>query len=167
MSFWKLSDGTHLEKQESFDSDAIELIPDNTKCIAGIDDVAWGVMKSNDDNTITEDYISITWRLIEPKEYRNQCVFQKIKVYNEKEKTKDRALRMLSAIDTIAGGKLQKIDEMPSDRQLKSALESKRMCITVREWDFDGKKGNWVSAVEPIEKEKPKQEDDEEEDIPL
>src|SRR5690606_38171870 len=70
---------------------------------------------------------------------------------------RDKALRMLAAIDANAGGKLARKGTEPSDDELMLALANKPMVITVKTWEMDtkdGKKeGNWVAAVSPKTKE--------------
>ena len=43
MSFWQLSDGTQAENTTTFESGGgnFDLIPDNTQCIAAIEEAKW------------------------------------------------------------------------------------------------------------------------------
>ena len=148
MSFWNLSDGTSLENNDNFEIEGaggFEPIPNGTQCLAAIEEIKW-------DEYEGDRFINVKWRIMQPSEYEKRVIFHKIKVYGTSmdknpERTADNAKRMLGAIDTIAGGKLQTVQGEPSDMQLMSALAGKMVIITLMIWEFNDKSGNWVSAV--------------------
>lgn len=169
MGFWDLSTGEALEKTEEFDSNTFTIIPDKTKCVATIERAAWAAMSEKSDSP-GEEYIEISWRVSQPNEYKNSVIFQKVRICRDDDKQRDKAIRMLAAIDTIADGGLMELDDRPNDRQLDKALKNKRVGITVGVWDFNGAQGNFVTGVEKIKKTstqntKPKAEEDD--DIPF
>ena len=96
---------------------------------------------------------------MEPEEYANTKVFQKLWVTdldpNAKDKKKaeakrDKARQMLATIDANCGGKLQASGEAPTDESLAMALTNKRpLLIKVMEWQMNGNTGNWVAMVAP------------------
>lgn len=164
MSFWDLSTGEALEKVEEFDSNTFTIIPDGTKCNAVIEKASWNVM-SNKSPDAGEHYIEIAWRVLEPAGYKNSVLFQKIRVRRNDDKQRDKAIRMLAAIDTIADGGLSELEDAPTDRQLDKALRDKKLTITVGVWEMNGNTGNFVTGVEKIKKSstqntKPKIEED-------
>lgn len=144
MSFWNLSDGNEVEEVESFDAKHVSVIPDNTMVVACIDSAEW---KTTDRDG---SFINVTWSVVEG-DYQGFKVFQKIRVNEKDEKKRDKALRMLSAIDTNAGGGLRKLGQEPEDLDLAMNLVNKVMGIKVMVWEMDGSSGNWVSMVQSTE----------------
>lgn len=141
MSFWKLSEGALDKSATSFEAGGGEPIPDNTNVKACIDEISW-------DNFQGESYIKARWTVLDG-EYKGRKVFQKIRVEDQDARKRDKAIRMLAAIDANAGGKLTSVDAMPDDEILQQALCNRPMIIKVQTWEINGKSGNWVSAVGP------------------
>ncbi len=161
MGFWDTSDGEDIKQNTSGEFDAgggrMEVIPDNTSVLACIDEAKW-------DRTQDQDrYISLRWTVLAPEEFKNRKIFQKVWVLDPKpntksdkvEATRDKAKRMLAAIDTNAGGKLLAKGEMPTDESLTLNLTNKPMVIKVMVWEMADRQtggtaqGNWVGAVAP------------------
>jgi hypothetical protein len=160
-SFWNLSDGSDAKEATSGEFDAgggrIEVIPDNTSVLAVIDEAKWD--RTQDQGR----FISLRWSILAPEEFKNRKIFQKVWVLDPKpntkpekvEQTRDKAKRMLAAIDMNAGGKLMAKGEMPTDETLTSCLTNKPMVIRVMVWEMPDKttggtaQGNWVGAVSP------------------
>ena len=146
MSFWNLSDNTQITEEEkagTFESGGgFEPIPAGTQLKACIDDAAW-------DDYEGDFYINVTWSVLEG-EFTNRKVFQKIRVRDDDPKKRDKALRMLAAIDANAGGKLMESGAEPDDNALQIALVNKPMIIKVGVWEMDDRKGNWIQKVAPI-----------------
>jgi len=140
-NFWDDVEKSVTGKFES-GGGSFALIPDNTNLIAAINTAEWKEFQG-------DEYINIRWDVLAPYEYKNRVLFQKIKVYDTDEKKANKAKRMLSAIDTNAGGKLAMLKEAPTDSQLLKALQNKVMVIKVFTWDMGEKSGNWVGAVSP------------------
>lgn len=161
MSFWQTSDNDDATQTgSSFDGGGgnMEPIPDNTTCTAMLDEVKWA---ETNDNAKAE-YISARWRIVKPEIYANRVVFHKIFCTDDKpgakadkiDQTRDKAKRMLAAIDANAGGKLAKLSTKPSDVQLATALLGKAMNIKVMVYDMEDRQdatkrvtGNWIAAV--------------------
>lgn len=161
MSFWKLSDGEEANTGTSGEFDLgggrMEVIPDNTSVLAAIDEAKW------DRNMDQDRFISLRWTILAPEEFKNRKIFQKLWVLDAKpntkpekvEQTRDKAKRMLAAIDTNAGGKLLAKGEMPTDESLTSCLTNKPMVIKIMVWEMPDRtnggtaQGNWVGAVSP------------------
>lgn len=144
MSFWNLSDNEAIKTEEAgtFELGGSEPIPANTQLKACVDDVSW-------DDYELDFYINVTWSVLEG-EYKNRKVFQKIRVNDDDPKKRDKALRMLAAIDANAGGKLMASGQEPDDNALQMALVNKPMVIKVGVWEMNGRKGNWVQKVAPL-----------------
>lgn len=145
MSFWNLSDNSSAGAVgTSFETGGgdIEPIPNNTSVLAAPDE-------AKIDHYEGDEYISLRWTILAPKEYQNRKVFQKIRVFDEDAKKSDKAKRMLAAIDANAGGHLLAAGKQPDDALLTKSLVNKPMLLKIQIWEIDGKKGNWVSAVSP------------------
>ncbi len=142
-SFWTTSDNQEIKPTTTFESGGgNSVIPDNTTCLAMIDEA---MLSSYEGNT----HISIRWQVLEPSVYKGRKVFQKVKVFDTDPKVSDKAKKMLAAIDANAGGKLAQSNEAPSDISLAKALLSKPMLIKVMVWEMNDRTGNWVSMVSP------------------
>lgn len=161
MSFWNLSDGEDVKTNTTGEFEQgggrMEVIPDNTSVLAAIDEAKW-------DRTQDQDrYISLRWTVLAPEEFKNRKIFQKVWALDPKPNTKpekvdqvrDKAKRMLAAIDMNAGGKLLAKGEMPTDESLTACLTNKPMVIKVMVWEMPDRQtggtaqGNWVGAVSP------------------
>jgi len=162
--FWGLSDGgsaadTGTEYEQP--SGNLEPIPDGSSVLAMIDEAKW-------DEKEDADYISLRWSVLSPDEYKNRKVFQKLWVTdddpNAKDasaaaKKRDKARRMLAAIDANAGGKLTKKGGVPTDETLTVCLTNKPMIIKCMLWEMPDHerhgefiRGNWIAAVAPKSK---------------
>jgi hypothetical protein len=150
MSFWNTSEGSKVEGNREFESGGGDMtpIPAKTQVLAAPDEAKWDAPQDGG-----EEFVSIRWSVLAPKEYENRKVFQKIRVNDTDPKKADKAKRMLAAIDANAGGKLLARDEMPTDQQLTACLVNKPMMLMLQVWEMEvqgeKKTGNWVSAVSP------------------
>lgn len=159
MSFWDLSDGdTAKTTQTSYEvPTGGDVIPDKSNVLAMIDKAAW-----KDAYQSSEQFIELTWVVMEPEQFANRKVFQKIWVTDLEPRTvkekgqakaiekRDKARQMLATIDANCGGKLQASGEAPTDESLAMALTNKSpLLIKVMEWEMNGNKGNWVAMVAP------------------
>jgi hypothetical protein len=142
MSLWNFEEKPTEKATGSFESGggSFEPIPSGTQLKAIIDEAKY-------DSYEGESYISLRWVVIDG-EFANRNIFQKLKVFSEDGKKRDKALNMLLAIDANAGGGLSKLKE-PTDMDLMKNLISKPMAIKVEVWEMNDKSGNWVSAVAP------------------
>jgi len=127
----------------------IQLIPADTSCLASVDEAKW-------DEKDGARYISLRWNILQPTEYKNRKVYQKLWVADadplakDAEKKREKAKRMLAAIDLNAGGKLRAAGVEPTDESLGKALVDKPMVIKVMQWkdrETNMPKGNWIGAV--------------------
>jgi hypothetical protein len=155
--FWGLSTGEDATTKTdgSFDAGGgkMEPIPNDTSVLAAIDEAKWD--KDNNGNR----FISLRWEVLQPEEFQNRKVFQKLWVLDNEPKAKDpvkkrdKAKLMLGAIDMNAGGKLLAKPVMPTDEAMTLHLTNKPMIIKVMVWSMrdamtgDMNSGNWVGAV--------------------
>ena len=148
MSFWQKQDGSQVENTTSFEMGGgdIKPIPNNTALIAAIEEAKWADYQG-------ESYINLKWRVMRPSEFANRVIFQKLKVFSDKQG--DKAKQMLAAIDANCGGKLAKLRDTPQDEDLMMSLIGKPVAIKVQVWDINGKTGNWISAVAPAKQQAP------------
>jgi len=161
MGFWDLSDGESAntgEKEYEQETGNLDPIPDGSSVLAIIDEAKWQETRDR-----AAEFISLRWSVMEPAEYANRKVFQKLWVTdddpNAKDaekaaKKRDKAKRMLAAIDANAGGKLSKVPRRPSDDDLALALTNRPMIIKCMVWEMKGSdgtmnSGNWIAAVSP------------------
>jgi hypothetical protein len=178
VDYWNLSDGDDIHNTSGdFDAGGGNFgpIPDGTLLLAIIEDAKL------DRDRNSNEYVSIRWSALAPVEFKNRKVFQKIWCIDDKpnqkdpEKAKDKAKRMLFAIDKNAGGSLVASNKAPNDSNLAKALVNKQMNIKVNIWEMkgdDGKmmSGNWISSVSPkggAAKKAAPQQQDVDDDIPF
>lgn len=162
MSFWNLSDNTtantDVKAEFEIGGGSFDVIPDGSSVLALIDKAVWTRKDKQDFNS--PEYLELTWAIQKPEALANRRVFHKLWVSDfdpnakdqEKAKTKkDKALRMLAAIDANASGKLATLNQKPTDDQLGIALINRPMVITLGVWEDQNKNpaGNWVRAVAP------------------
>jgi hypothetical protein len=155
MSFWDLSDGQTAKDtgaEYEVPGGNMDPIPAGSSVLAMIDQIAWDKKKDT-----FEEFISARWTVLAPEEYKNRKVFHKLwvtdldpsaKDQDAAVKKRDKARKMLAAIDANAGGKLTAKPGIPSSDDLL-ALQDKPMIVTLMTWSMAGNHGNWVSAVAP------------------
>lgn len=170
MSFFTLSNNEKVDGSKTFESGGgnFEPLPEGTTVLAAPVEAGWKVYEGL-------HYINIQWQVLAPAAYKNRRIFQKIKTQDFDAKVKDKALRMLAAIDANAGGALLKAGTEPTDQSLAKALVGKQMQLRLGLWEIDGKSGNWVQAVSPkgetvTRREEPESDDDKDgfnDDIPF
>ncbi len=159
--FWNLSDGEDAATSTNGEFDAgggnMEPIPPETSVLAAIDEAKW------DKDQQGNRFISLRWNVLAPEEFDNRKVFQKLWVLDADPRAKadkvatkrDKAKRMLAAIDTNAGGKLLAKPVMPTDEALTLHLTNKPMVVKVMLWSMKDSmtgemmRGNWIGAVAP------------------
>ena len=163
--FWDLSDGGSARDDVSGEYEigggTFELIPNGSSVLALIDEAVW---VERGEGVATIRYISLRWSVVAPDEVANRRVYQKLWVdtldpsvsdETKAERKRDKARRMLAAIDKNAGGKLMKIKGAPDNEDLAAALVQKMMVIRVQIWELQDRqsgetiRGNWVSQVAP------------------
>lgn len=167
MSFWDLSDGqtaADTSKEYEIPGGSMEPIPNNSDVLAIIDQAKWSNKDKDDKNSPA--YIELRWSVMAPEAVKGRKVFHKLWVTdfdpNAKDDTKakakrDKARRMLAAIDANAGGNLTRTGEQPTDETLTLHLSNKPMVVKLMVWSMKGSDGtdmagNWVSAVSPSDK---------------
>jgi hypothetical protein len=143
-NFWTTSDNKVITTTGEFTSGGgtIENIPDNTTCLALIDEAGWAEYQG-------DEYISLRWVIAEPAIYKGRKIFQKLRVNDINTKKADKAKEMLMAIDANCGGKLAQSDETPNDTAMAKAILEKLMLIKIMIWDLEGRTGNWIAKVAP------------------
>lgn len=161
MSFWDLSTGESAKdtgtEYETGGGNMLP-IPEGSSVLAAADEVKWAA-----DNAGNR-FISLRWSVLGPEEYKNRKVFHKLWVTDldpsAKDEAKgvakrDKARKMLAAIDANAGGKLAQKSGVPTDDDLGMALINKPMIVTLQVWQVQDRQtggtveGNWVCAVNP------------------
>jgi len=164
MGFWDLSDNssaTSTGTEYEVPSGNMDPIPEGSSVLAMIDEAKWEMKQTG------EKFISLRWTVLSPDEYKNRKVFHKLWVTDldpsAKDEAKgiakrDKARKMLAAIDANAGGKLTAQSGAPTDDSLTLHLCNKPMIVTLMVWEINNTRdgstatGNWVSAVAPKSK---------------
>lgn len=151
--FWNLKDFDPSSGEFDAGGGDFEPIPSNTTCLAIIDEAKW---QRNRDGW---EHISLRWSVLQPEAYKNRKIFQKLWVSDDNPSAKDadkkreKAQRMLAAIDANAGGKLIAARVKPTDELMGAALINKPMLIRVMQWKIkdeatdEVKSGNWIGKV--------------------
>lgn len=160
MSFWDLSDGNTAKDtggQYEVPGGTMEPIPAGSSVLAMIDEIKWDRKQTGD------EFISARWTVLAPEEYKNRKVFHKLwvtdldpgaKDQDAGVKKRDKARKMLAAIDANAGGKLTAKPGIPTNDDLQQ-ITNKPMVCTLMIWSMPDTQnggmmhGNWVSAVAP------------------
>tara|TARA_B100000408_G_scaffold117945_1_gene96239 strand:+ start:2959 stop:3525 length:567 start_codon:yes stop_codon:yes gene_type:complete len=148
MSFFKMSDGTAPSTNGTAEMGGGNLppIPSGTQLKAMIVEAKW-----DDGGQYNNRHIKLRWDVVDG-EYKKRVVFQKVQVCETDANKRDKAIRMLAAIDANCGGKIMQLNAEPTDMDLMSNLCNKPMVIKVEVWEMEGqdgetRSGNWVSAV--------------------
>lgn len=168
MAFWDLSEGGSATDNGAKEFDGgggnFDPIPEGSNVLAVLDTIAWA--NTQEDGSGAE-HVKGKWSIVSPDEYANRKIFHKIWVTDfdpsvkDQEKAikkRDKARKMLAAIDANAGGKLGVKTGKPTDDELALHLCNKPMIITARIWEVEDRNtgatisGNWVSAVAPKSK---------------
>lgn len=141
MSFFNLSTGEAVKSNGEAEVTNNDPIPDGTVLRVMITEAKW-----KDANEFNPRHIALRWDVIDG-EYKKRMVFHKVQVAHDDTNKRDKAIKMLAAIDANAGGKLMAAGTEPSDMDLMMNLCNKPMQIKVGVWDMNDRKGNWVMAV--------------------
>ena len=146
MGFWDLEDGVTIDYSSdgTYEIPGAEVLPEGDY-VALIKDIK---IDSWEDNP---EYIQISWSIVKPEKYKKRIVFHKLHVNDEKLAKREKALRMLYAININSGENLPRTEDAPSEVDLKKAFKSRQMTIRLKIWENDEKtkKGNWVDKVSP------------------
>lgn len=167
MSIFSLSDGSDASttgnSYEAPQGNEFAPIPDGSTVLAMINAAKWEAARTD----TSKHFVQLEWTVLEPQEYKNRKIWQKLWINdydpNAKDdaaakKKRDNARRMLSAIDVNCGGKLAKLVErnpngVPDDDDMAISLTNRPMVIKIKVWEIkDGlevKQGNWIVAVAP------------------
>jgi hypothetical protein len=158
MGFWDLSDGetaANTGTEYEVPSGNMDPIPAGSSVLAMIDECKWEMKPTG------EEFISARWTVLAPEQYKNRKVFHKMWVLDMDPsakdeasglKKRDKARKMLAAIDANTGGKLTAKPGRPTNDDLLS-LTNKPMVCTMMIWSMPDTRnggmmhGNWVSAV--------------------
>lgn len=148
MSFFKMSDGTAPQTDGTAEMGGGNLppIPAGSQVKAMITEAKW-----DDGGDFAERHIKLRWDVVDG-EYKKRVIFQKVRVCESDANKRDKAIRMLAAIDANCGGKIMQINAEPSDMDLMQNLCNKPMVIKLEVWEMENSEGkqmsgNWVQAV--------------------
>lgn len=165
MGFLSRSDGQNVGKQESYESNFIEVLPKGTRITAIAEVTEWrGPSDIQIDEFVkkfglsmeeaeTIDVISVQWRA-EGGQFDGRVVFQKLHVLSPDPKKRDSNLDAYAAVDTILNeGLLLELGEEPSDEELERAWCGKKADLVLGVWKSgkgaDMQSGNFVQGVFP------------------
>lgn len=141
MSFLKKSDGQNVQRKTEHTSGGDNSVfPEGTVAICACETAEWKAPSDRelDENADAQDRIGLMWR-VQGGDFDNRAGFQTVRVLDEDEKQRDKALEWYAALDTILNeGLLLEMGEEPSDRDLEKAWLGKRAEITWGIW-YNGK----------------------------
>lgn len=144
MSFFTTSTGENVAANAtgSFSAGGGDFapIPKDTRVLAMCDEAKISEYEG-------DRYINLKWTIAQPAAHKGRVIFQKIRCWEMDSQKRDKALRMLAAIDANAGGKLAASGAEPTDLSLQTSLTAKPMVLKLGVWDMNGKQGNWVQEV--------------------
>jgi len=164
MSFWDMSDGeSAIDGKTEYEAPTgnFDPIPDGSNVLSFIEEAKW------DEHRDGNRFLNLKWRVEQPEEFLNRVIFQKlwildddpnVKDADKMKKKRDKAKKMLAAIDANSGGKLGRKAGIPTNDDLALALQTRQMVLRLQVWEMpDGNggtnSGNWISAVFPKNKE--------------
>lgn len=143
MSFWTLSTGEAVAQEKEFDMGGgdSQPIPDKTKAISFIEE-------AKETEYEGKKYYNVKWK-VASGDYKNRVTFQKIHAFDPDPIKRDKALKMLMAINMNCGGKLHLLESAPTDMDLMTNLCVKPMMVEYGVWELDdkSKSGNWIRGV--------------------
>lgn len=149
MSFWTLSDGnTAKGDAESAHLTNFSVIPDGTQAPAMIKDFAH-------EKTELGEFYKVTYKICDG-EFKNRVVFQKIKCFDPKKETSDRAISMLKRIYDLTSHKPTH-SGAPTTEDL-APMKGMIIGIRIGEWSLirdDGTlaQGNHITEVHKADSE--------------
>ena len=94
--------------------------------------------------------LQFTYKILEG-DYAGYETRQKINVFEKEPKKRDRALNMLLRLHTLCGSMPMYTTE-PTTQDL-APLVGKQLGIVIRQWFKDGKEGNYISEIHPLDSE--------------
>lgn len=146
MSYFNLSDGTKPVTGGDFNSgnEGFAPIPKGQVVKAAVTSIKWDSFNND------PEFLSLDWVISAPAKYKNRRVFQKLRLNDTDAGKRDKAIRMLSAIYANAGGDLSKFSGKPSEAELVADLSHKFMLLQLDVWEWEGKSGNHVTRVSPM-----------------
>jgi len=150
--FWNLSDGSQVEKTGEYEAKegGFEIIPDDTKVLAAIGEIKWHTFANGD------RVVNVKWQVVS-ENFKGRIIFQALKVFGtqyckDKQKTSDKAKRMLGAIDANSGSVLP-LDREPTDQDLMRMM-GKIMGLHIKVYKHDPKNpdgpekdGNYIAGI--------------------
>lgn len=143
MSFWTLSNGEAAAQEKEFDMGGGDSspMPDKTKAVSYVEE-------AKDTEYNGARYYNLKWK-VATGEHKNQVTFQKVHAFDPDPIKRDKALKMLMAINMNCGGKLHQLESAPTDMDLMTNICNKPMMVEYGVWELDdkSKSGNWVRAV--------------------
>lgn len=144
MSFWSSFSGDIIDgSEERSHSKGFELIPNNTTASSIIKKSE--LLKIQDSN---DKFYQITYQLIDG-DFKGSFVQQKIKCFDHDDKKRDRNLNMLFRLFKLCNYKPDHNSEPNNDDLIN--LNGNHIGIKIREWEYDGKQGNWVSEIHAVD----------------
>lgn len=142
MSFWTTSTGEVVAQEKEFDMGGgkSQPIPEGTRAVSFVEEA-----KETEYNG--ERYYNLKWK-VATGDYKNRVTFQKVRAFDSNPAKRDKALKMLMAINMNCGGKLHQLETAPTDMDLMTNICNKPMMVEYAVWEMEGRDpGNWIKAV--------------------
>lgn len=143
MGFWKSQSGGMIDgSAENSHLVQFTTIPDGTTATAAIKSLI-------DTEYNGARFYQVTYKLIDG-DFKEREVRQKIKCFESDSKKRDRGVNMLLRLFNICG--VMPPQEAPTNNDLMVFI-NKIVGVKIREWHDDGKEGNYVAEVHPVNNE--------------
>jgi hypothetical protein len=142
MSFWQSQSGTPIDgSAENAHVGSLTPIPNDTTAPVSI--------KSIDlKNFNGDEFYQAVYRIIEG-DYKGRDVRHNIKCFQADKSKRDREVNMLMRLYKVCG-KTPPEDHAPDNDELLP-LRGSVIGVKIQEWFFDGKEGNWISEIHPVD----------------
>lgn len=142
MSFWKSQSGAVIDgSEEHSHTGSFKIIPDGTTAPAVIKEIEFTEFDG-------KEHYQVSYQLVSG-DYKGQMVRQKIHCFDADSKKRDRAVNMLMRLHKLCNVSPAHSDAPTSEDLLP--LKNRVIGIKIQEWFANGKEGNWVSAIYPVD----------------
>ncbi len=144
MSFWQSQSGTKMDgSAENSHVGTFKVIPDNTTATVSIK----GVELKNFQG---DEFYQATYKIIDG-DYKGYEVRHKIKCFDADKKKRDQNVNMMMRLFKLCD-KSPQHDKAPEGDDFLP-LQGCIIGVKIQEWFSDGKEGNWISEIHPVDKD--------------
>lgn len=159
---WSTSTGAKIEGEQRVRVGG-GVIPEGSTGVFAIKQCALDTAKVYDKDgkeAGQDDIVKVQWKCVEGHapdgaDIANRVVFQKLRLWDEDDAKCDSARRKLASIDLIANEGHLAADEPELDNEVLGDLLDGEAFLTIGEWAQGTNKGNYVTAIGPVDDYEP------------